>query len=108
MAAEIQRQPQFDAYFSRAVPVIYVPGTVENPDSALRAGQVTVIGAGLGIAAGIGIAALIEAATPMPASIAPWSLIVAVVMGAGVGIGAGLYPANRAAKMDPVYAMGHD
>lgn len=67
-----------------------------------------VIGAGLGIAAGIGIAALIEATTPMPATIAPWSLVVAVVMGGGVGVGAGLYPANRAAKMDPVYAMGHD
>ncbi|MCH7775968.1 MAG: ABC transporter permease, partial [Gemmatimonadetes bacterium] len=67
-----------------------------------------VIGAGLGIAAGLAIATLIEATTPMPASVAPWSLVVAVVMGAGVGIGAGLYPANRAAKMDPVYAMGHD
>ncbi len=73
-------------------------------ESAALAG----IGAGLGIAAGLAIAALIEAATPMPASVAPWSLVVAVVMGAGVGIGAGLYPANRAAKMDPVYAMGHD
>ncbi len=74
----------------------------------IESAALAVIGAGLGIAAGIGIAALIEAATPMPATIAPWSLVVAVTMGAGVGIGAGLYPANRAAKMDPVYAMGHD
>ena len=74
----------------------------------IESAALAVIGAGLGIAAGLAIAALIEAATPMPASVAPWSLVVAVVMGAGVGIGAGLYPANRAAKMDPVYAMGHD
>ena len=73
----------------------------------IESAALAVIGAGLGIAAGLAIAALIEAATPMPASVAPWSLVVAVVMGAGVGIGAGLYPANRAAKMDPVYAMGH-
>ena len=74
----------------------------------IESAALAVIGAALGIAAGLAIAALIEAATPMPASVAPWSLVVAVVMGAGVGIGAGLYPANRAAKMDPVYAMGHD
>ena len=74
----------------------------------IESAALAVIGAGLGIAAGLAIAVLIEAATPMPASVAPWSLVVAVVMGAGVGIGAGLYPANRAAKMDPVYAMGHD
>ncbi|MEX0678847.1 MAG: ABC transporter permease [Pirellulales bacterium] len=46
LAAEIEGQPQFHAHFSRAVPVIYVQGTVENPDGALRAGQVTVIGSG--------------------------------------------------------------
>lgn len=46
LAAEIESQPQFDAYFSRAVPAIYVQGTVENPDGALRAARVTVIGAG--------------------------------------------------------------
>ncbi len=74
----------------------------------IESAALAVIGAGLGIAAGLAIATLIEATTPMPASVAPWSLVVAVVMGAGVGIGAGLYPANRAAKMDPVYAMGHD
>lgn len=74
----------------------------------IESAALAVIGAGLGIAAGLAIAVLIEAATPMPASVAPWSLVVAVAMGAGVGIGAGLYPANRAAKMDPVYAMGHD
>ena len=74
----------------------------------IESAALAVIGSGLGIAAGLAIAALIEAATPMPASVAPWSLVLAVVMGASVGIGAGLYPANRAAKMDPVYAMGHD
>jgi putative ABC transport system permease protein len=66
------------------------------------------VGAGLGIAAGLGLAALVEAASPMPANVAPWSLVVAVVLGAGVGIGAGLYPANRAAKLDPVQAMGQE
>ena len=74
----------------------------------VESATLAVIGAAMGIALGLGIAALIEATTPMPTSIAPWSLVVAVTMGAGVGIVAGLYPARRAARMDPVYAMGQD
>ncbi len=74
----------------------------------VESAALAVIGAAIGIACGLGIAAVIEATTPMPTSIAPWSLVVAVTMGAGVGIVAGLYPARRAARMDPVYAMGQD
>ena len=71
----------------------------------VESATLSVVGAGMGIAAGLGVAAIVEAATPMPASIAPWSLVVAVVLGAGVGVTAGLYPANRAARMDPINAM---
>ena len=34
-----------------------------------------------------------------------WSIVMAVVIGAGVGIVAGAYPATRAAKLDPIFAM---
>jgi putative ABC transport system permease protein len=74
----------------------------------VESAALAIVGAGLGIAAGLGLAALVEATSPMPASVAPWSLAVAVLLGAGVGIGAGLYPANRAAKLDPVRAMGQE
>ncbi len=74
----------------------------------VESAALAVLGSAIGIACGLGIAAVIEATTPMPTSIAPWSLVVAVTMGAGVGIIAGLYPARRAARMDPVYAMGQD
>jgi ABC-type antimicrobial peptide transport system permease subunit len=46
LADELQARPEFEAYFSRAVPAIYLTGTVENPASSLRAGRVGVIGAG--------------------------------------------------------------
>jgi putative ABC transport system permease protein len=37
--------------------------------------------------------------------VALWSVIVAVLIGAGVGIIAGAYPASRASRLDPIYAM---
>jgi putative ABC transport system permease protein len=47
----------------------------------------------------------VAAVSPLPASVAPWSVVMAVVIGAGVGIIAGAYPASRAAKLDPIFAM---
>jgi ABC-type lipoprotein release transport system permease subunit len=46
LAEELKNEPKFSAYFSRAVPAIYVQATVENAEGGLRAGRVSVIGAG--------------------------------------------------------------
>jgi putative ABC transport system permease protein len=37
--------------------------------------------------------------------VAAWSIFVSVAVGAGVGILAGIYPARRAARLDPVVAL---
>jgi putative ABC transport system permease protein len=62
-------------------------------------------GAAIGIALGVGVANLVAAVSPMPASIAVHWLLLAAVMGVGVGVLAGLYPASRAARLDPVVAL---
>jgi putative ABC transport system permease protein len=66
------------------------------------------LGAGIGVLFGLALAALVEATTFMPARVAPWSIVVGVTLGAGVGIAAGLYPASRAARLDPVAAMRYE
>jgi putative ABC transport system permease protein len=71
----------------------------------VEAATLSVVGAAIGAALGIGMSQLIAAVTPLPASVAPWSLVVALVVGAGVGIVAGIYPASRAARLDPIAAL---
>jgi putative ABC transport system permease protein len=63
------------------------------------------VGAALGVATGLLLARLVDASTWLPASVAPWSIVVGVLLGAGVGIIAGVYPAGRASRLDPVVAM---
>jgi putative ABC transport system permease protein len=62
-------------------------------------------GAILGIVSGILLSFILNAATPLPAAVAPWSVGVGVILGAGVGIVAGVYPASRAARLDPITAL---
>jgi putative ABC transport system permease protein len=65
----------------------------------------SVLGGLLGLGAGAGLAGLISAATPLPARVTLWSVVVAISLGAGVGVLFGVYPAARAARLDPVVAL---
>jgi putative ABC transport system permease protein len=71
----------------------------------VEAATLSTIGAAFGILLGMGLAAIVEQASPMPASVAPWSVVTAVILGAGVGIISGMYPAARAARLDPIVAL---
>lgn len=63
------------------------------------------LGGVLGVLAGWLFALLVATASPLPARITGWSVAVALLLGAGVGVLFGVYPARRAAKLDPIMAM---
>src|SRR5881394_284980 len=74
----------------------------------VEAATLATAGATGGVALGIGLAGAVAALTPLPAAVAPWSILVGVVLGGGVGVIAGVYPASRAARLDPIAALRHE
>ena len=71
----------------------------------VEAATLSTLGAIIGILLGIAIAKVIEWKTPLPAAIAPWSIVMATLLGTVVGIISGVYPAKRAAALDPIEAL---
>jgi putative ABC transport system permease protein len=64
-----------------------------------------VTGGILGVASGWGLALLIATFSPLPARVTPWSVVLALALGASIGVLFGVYPASRAARLDPITAM---
>jgi len=71
----------------------------------VEAATLSAAGAVLGIGLGLALAWLVNAVTPLPAAVAPWSVAAAVVLGVSVGVAAGVYPASRASRLDPIAAL---
>jgi putative ABC transport system permease protein len=67
--------------------------------------SLSMTGGVIGVLCGWGFATLVSAASPLPARVSWWSVTLAVVLGAGVGVLFGVYPARRAARLDPITAL---
>jgi putative ABC transport system permease protein len=63
------------------------------------------VGALIGVGMGIALSQVVAKVSPLPAAVAPWSIVLAVAIGGGVGVIAGAYPASRASRLDPILAM---
>jgi putative ABC transport system permease protein len=71
----------------------------------VEAATLSTVGAIIGIVLGILIAKIISWNFPLPAAVAPWSIVVATLLGTTVGIVSGVYPARSASRLDPIEAL---
>ncbi len=71
----------------------------------IEAATISTTGGLIGILLGFAIAKIFTAVTSWPSSIEPVSIAVAILVSASVGIFFGIYPANKAAKLDPIEAL---
>jgi putative ABC transport system permease protein len=62
----------------------------------------------IGVLAGFAIALIVKAATPLPAAVSPWSVVLGLSVSAAIGIFFGIFPAQKAAKMDPIVALRYE
>jgi putative ABC transport system permease protein len=65
----------------------------------------SIFGGIIGTILGAIIALAISSVTPVPAAIEPWSVVLGIGITALVGLFFGLYPAMRAARLDPIEAL---
>jgi putative ABC transport system permease protein len=74
----------------------------------VEAATLTLLGGLLGVAAGLGAGELLKYFLKLESAVPIWSAVLATIVSILIGLTFGLYPANRAARMDPVEALRHE
>ncbi len=74
----------------------------------VEAATLTMVGGATGMILGGAIAVLVNRMTPIPAVVPLWAIVAALAASAVTGIGFGLYPAARAARLDPIEALRYE
>jgi len=74
----------------------------------LESATLSLAGGLAGFAIGAGATEAVDAATPLTFAIEGWSVALGLALVLAVGVLAGLYPAARAARLDPIAALRHE
>ncbi|HEY2381741.1 MAG TPA: ABC transporter permease [Terriglobia bacterium] len=71
----------------------------------IESALLSALGGMLGLALAAGISWVVAATTPIPMTITAAYIVLSLVVSGGIGMIAGIYPAYRAARLDPIVAL---
>jgi putative ABC transport system permease protein len=71
----------------------------------IESGTMSLLGGVIGVLLGVAVAKLITIIIGFPTNVQIWSVLMGLFMATGVGVFFGVYPASKAAKLDPVVAL---
>jgi putative ABC transport system permease protein len=71
----------------------------------IESSTMAAVGGVIGVIAGSAVAKTITTLVGIPSSIELWSVIAGMVLATSVGLFFGVYPASRAANLDPIVAL---
>jgi putative ABC transport system permease protein len=71
----------------------------------IESATMAVTGGVLGVMGGVGVGKLITLVVGFPTSVPVWAIFLGLFLAGSVGIFFGVYPASKAAKLDPVVAL---
>ena len=71
----------------------------------LESATMALVGGLIGVVGGVGVAKIVTVLLDFPSSIALWSVFAGLFVAVSVGIFFGVYPARKAAELDPIVAL---
>jgi putative ABC transport system permease protein len=74
----------------------------------IEAVTLSIVGGGVGVLLGVGLALAVSKFSPLPASIEAWAVLSGLGLASSVGIVFGLFPALKAARLDPIEALRYE
>jgi putative ABC transport system permease protein len=71
----------------------------------IESGTMSLVGGILGVISGVVVAQLITLVVGFPSAVKLWSVFAGLIVAIGVGVFFGVYPARKAAMLDPIVAL---